>query len=302
MKGAKPDQQDKQLPVERGLFASEASWGAVAQSGPGSDAASDDGEIGGGHGSTAAWSRPDLVLAAPGGIGSFTPASQVSSAGGSTSMVAGQDVQHLAQGHMSRIAKDGLVLFTYGKANNPTKPNTETGIRLHAATGSVNAQSQTGPTHLTADSHIDVASTTAQVSVASPKQILLTAGGAAIRIETGKITLSGPGKVEYRAGMKELTGGSTAQSPSYSPLVAGSLALPDQFSARFDLYDVFVQHQFQEVKYIAKLSDGKFLTGTLDPHGRSRQIYASDQKNMEILAGPDKPAWGLIFDYEDAGI
>ena len=68
----------------------------------------------------------------------------------------------------------------------------------------MNTQSQQGATRLTADKAVSVASTTGMVKVTAPKHILLTAAGAAIRIEGGNITLSGPGKVEFRAGMKEL--------------------------------------------------------------------------------------------------
>jgi type VI secretion system secreted protein VgrG len=49
--------------------------------------------------------------------------------------------------------------------------------------------------------------------------VLLTAGGAAIRIEGGAITLSGPGNVSFKAGMKVLTGGGSASA---------SLKLPAQ--------------------------------------------------------------------------
>jgi type VI secretion system secreted protein VgrG len=102
------------------------------------------------------------------------------------------------------------VFFTYGKASNPNQPNTETGIQLHTATGNLNTQSQSGATHLAADQAVHVASTTGMVKITAPKHILLTAGGAGIRIEGGNITLTAPGKVELKAAMKELGGGKSA--------------------------------------------------------------------------------------------
>jgi type VI secretion system secreted protein VgrG len=43
--------------------------------------------------------------------------------------------------------------------------------------------------------------------------VLLTAAGAAIEIKGGNITLKGPGKVEFKAAMKEFKGpGSASQS------------------------------------------------------------------------------------------
>ena len=170
--------------------------------------------IGGGHGTVPAWARPDLVLAAPGGIGSFTPAHAVASAGNTASFVAGQDLNHLAQGVAAIAVKSGVVFYTYGKATNTSKPNTETGIQLHAASGNVQTQSQTAATRLTADKAVHVASTSGMVRVAAPQHVLLTAAGAALRIEGGNITLSGPGKVEFKASMKELGPGKSASLPA----------------------------------------------------------------------------------------
>ncbi|MBZ8143020.1 type VI secretion system tip protein VgrG, partial [Rubrivivax gelatinosus] len=102
----------------------------------------------GGAGAVPTLTRPDVVIAAPGGITSSTPAHAVASIGSTASFVAGQDLQQLAQANSATVVKDGLVFFTYGMAQNPRKPNTETGIQLHAATGNVNTQSQQGATRL----------------------------------------------------------------------------------------------------------------------------------------------------------
>ena len=172
------------------------------------------GSIGGGHGTVPAWTRPDLILAAPAGIASHTPADAIYSAGNTTSISASQDIQHTVQANYSLVAKDGLVLFTYGKATNPQKPNQETGLQLHAASGNVNMQSQSGATHLTADKSIEVTSTHAMVRITAPSHVLLTAAGAAIELKGANITLKGPGKVEFMASMKELSGPAEAQQPT----------------------------------------------------------------------------------------
>jgi type VI secretion system secreted protein VgrG len=166
--------------------------------------------IGGGAGTVVAWGRPDLVTAAPGGIASFTPASSVYSAGNTLSLVATQDLQLMSQANHALAAKDGLVLYTYGKAADPNKPNTETGIQLHAASGSVSVQSQSAGTKLTADKSVEFGSTSGMVKITAPKSILMTAAGAAIDVQAGGITLKGPGKVEFRASMKNLTGPGSA--------------------------------------------------------------------------------------------
>jgi type VI secretion system secreted protein VgrG len=222
--GAQKADWTRQLPFEQALHASDDSLGASQhlQATPSTDTqATDTQAIGGGAGRIATLGRPDLVLAAPGGIAAQTPAHTVASAGHTLSAIAGQDLQQLAQGHNALAAKDGLVIYTYGQAQNSSKPNTETGIQLHAATGNVSTQSQTGATRLTADKAVRVSSTAGMVKVTAPKHILLTAGGAAIRIEGGNITLSGPGKVEFRAAAKELGGPKSADA-------SVALVKPDQ--------------------------------------------------------------------------
>jgi type VI secretion system secreted protein VgrG len=169
-------------------------------------------KIGGGAGTVAAWSRPDLVGAAPGGVVATTPASTLMSAGTTMSLVAGQDLQALAQANHATAVAKGLVLFTYGKAQDASKPNQETGIKLHAASGSVNTQSQSAATKLTASKSVEVSSVSAMVKVTAPNHVLLTAAGAALRIEGGDITLNGPGKVEFKAAMKELTSAGSASA------------------------------------------------------------------------------------------
>ncbi|MED5618041.1 type VI secretion system Vgr family protein [Ideonella sp. BN130291] len=186
----------------------------------GGEGASDADEttVGGGQGTTAAFGRPDVAMAAPGGIGTFTPASTIASAGATVSLTAGQDMTLTAQRHHSTIAKDGIVWFTYGKAQNANKPNAETGIKLHAGTGSVSVQAASAKSLWAADKKIDVASTTDAVTVGSPQKVLLNGGGSAMTITNGSITLTTSGSATFKAAMKELTGAGSASSNSALPL------------------------------------------------------------------------------------
>lgn len=222
IKGATEEDTALQLPVEQGLWATQQSLKERQSIGGGSSASVDgadiDGEgsqpatIGGGVGTVAAWGRPDLVLAAPAGILHASAACATHSAGHTMALVAGQDINQLASANWALAAKDGIVLYTYGKAGNPSKPNQETGIALHAASGNVNAQSQSGATHVAADQTVSISSSTADVKASSPTQILLTAGGAGITISGGNITLSAPGNITLKAGMKEFTSGASASA------------------------------------------------------------------------------------------
>jgi type VI secretion system secreted protein VgrG len=315
VQGAKATDTAKQLPTEQGLNAlrtslqttdsrqgADSSGDSDSSSNSSSDDTGAEIAIDGGFGTVSAWGRPEVLLSAPSGIGLFSPAQAITHAGANITLSAEQDILSIAQGHHSTAAVKGAVLFTYGKATNTQKPNAETGIAIHAATGSLQASANTSTAEATASQSLEALSTQANVLISAPTSILLAAAGAAIDLQSSSITLKGPGSVQFKAGSKVWTSAGAASAPKNPHLAAGSLVLPDQYSARVDLYDFFVQHHFADVKYSAKLSDGRFMSGTLDKHGRTRQIYASDNKGLEILAGAKKPEWDLIFDYDDAGI
>jgi type VI secretion system secreted protein VgrG len=201
----------QQLPVSLAQQRLYDSLRATAGSEGGDEGGED--RIGGGVGRHAVLGRPDLVLAAPGGIGAFTPASIVTSAGQTASIAAGQDITLTTQRHHAVAVRSGLVWFTYGQAQNPDKPNTETGIRLHAATGSVSVQAASAKSLWAADKKVEVASTSDAVTVGAPQHVLLHGGGSSLRITRGNITLTTQGPAVFKAAVKELTSaaGATVQ-------------------------------------------------------------------------------------------
>ena len=280
--GATAKDTAKQLPIEQGLY-------ALIDSLQGSDSAgsSNDGDddedtvaIDGGFGSVPAWDRPELVLAAPSGIGLFTPTAAIVSSGANIAFSAGQDLHAIAQGNHSTVAKDGVVLYTYGMASDSAKPNTETGIALHAASGSVVTSSNTGATRLTSSGAIDVTSTKTNVLVTSPKQILLAAAGAAIQIDAGNITINAPGSVEFKAGMKNLTSATSASQQ-------GSLAAPqaiERYNEAFIVRDEETGQPVAHVRYRIEDDDGQLLGGGFtDKQGRTERVHSGAAKQIHLF-------------------
>jgi len=80
-------------------------------------------------------------------------------------------------------------------------------------------------TKLIADKTVTMASVTKGVAIAAPnKHVLLTAQGAYLKLEGGNIEIHGPGKIEFKATMKELAGPRSASRSVSSPKV-GELKL-----------------------------------------------------------------------------
>ena len=173
--------------------------------------------IGGGLGHYAAFGRPDLVLAAPGGIYMATPASITAAAGNTTTLISSGDINVTAQRHHAVVAQDGIVWFAYGRKSAEKSPVDATGIALHAASGNVHVEAAGGAAHLAADKKLTVASTTDAVTVQSATLVRLCAGGSSLTINSEGITLTTPGPAAFRAAMKELTGAGSASQTKYAP-------------------------------------------------------------------------------------
>ncbi|MCU6497831.1 type VI secretion system tip protein VgrG [Rugamonas sp. A1-17] len=244
-----------------------------------SKASSSDGA--GGAGEVTAYAEAHLQLSSPAGIAATTPAAAVISAGDTSSITAGQDINFAAQGNSLYAVKGGISLFTYGKADSKDKPNQETGIMLHAASGKLSSQSQSAETRITADKAITVASTTKSVSVAAKEHVLLTSQGAYIKLEGGNIMIHGPGTMTFKASMKELTG------PASSAPVLPPLPKADQIKNFVEF-----NHHWPDLTpvaggaYRAEFADGTSSVGKLDAKGHAR-LENIPQGAVKVYFGED---------------
>jgi type VI secretion system secreted protein VgrG len=183
--------------------------------------------IGGGEGEVPAWTAPMLVATSPDGIASLTPADQVWVSGEQTTLTAGQDLQWLTQGASVTGVSGGIALYAHGSEPPAGKPNTETGIALHAAQGTVSARAPSATAEVAALTSVRIASTNADVQLAAPnKHLLATTAGAYIKLEGGNIEIAAPGTIEFKAAKKEWTSGQRASGEA-PELAKGDLKLCD---------------------------------------------------------------------------
>lgn len=226
----------------------------------------------GGLGNAVAYADPQLQLSSPSGIAALTPASVVFAAQTSTAIAARHDINAVSQAGSFHAAMAGVGLFTYGKAGNAAKPNKETGLCLHAASGKVSSQSQSGPTRLTAEKTLTVASVTKEVIVTAKKHVLLTARGAYIKLAGGNIEVHGPGMMTFKASMKELTG------PAGNTPVLPVLPHHDyRYAQKFQLKDSLGQPLANQA-YTVYVSDTQEIRGKTDADGMTSLV---DTKSVE---------------------
>ena len=176
----------------------------ATQSGTGSSSGSVDAQNAikateGGDGEVGAYSEPHLQLSAPQGIAMLTPAEYLAVSGTDTSWIAQQDVNLLAQQQLALSVAKGISFYTVGKKpQNAEEPGANHGIQWHVAHGEFQLQSQSGPSRLTAEKRLTLASQTGEVKLHSPEEVLFTVAGAYVRLKGSNIEIHAPGKVTFR--------------------------------------------------------------------------------------------------------
>lgn len=233
-----------------------------------------------------------IAIAAKAGLGMVAGQDLQLASGEMASLISGQDAQFLTGGQ-TRV-QSGQAIGMLGGVVKAGAGNL--GLQLIAAKDPIDVQAQADVLGVQARDQVDVVSANAHIDWAAAKSISLsTAGGANIMISGGNVTVQCPGKITIRAGKKSFVGPERADYPlPYLPVANPK----DAFSNRLDAHDLFVQHAFGAVTYAAKLPTGRVVKGTLDEHGRSRQIYASSNEDIEILVGHSLEEWDAIADID----
>ncbi|WP_175871922.1 type VI secretion system tip protein VgrG [Burkholderia sp. BCC0397] len=150
---------------------------------------------GGGTGSANAFKEPVMLFGSPAGIGMSTQQSVQFAADQHINLVSGQST-HIAAGK-SLIAGvlDRISLF----AQNA-------GMKLFAGKGKVEVQAHADNIELTAQKALKLIAVTQSIEGAAAKEILLTSGGAYIRIADGNIEVHAPGKIDIKGAQHAFSG------------------------------------------------------------------------------------------------
>ncbi len=269
-----------QLPAHLALQASLKSLrGSEGHEGSASTSGGEIVAIDGGHGQIPVSVRPDLVLSAAADIASLTPAHSLLAVGGQTSLTAGQDTNLLAQRHAAWAVKNGISLFTRGEAKDGQRAVQDAGMKLHAASGNVNVQAQSGPFTLTALKAIDLQSTAADIIITAPEKIVLNGGGGYVKIEGGNIEIGTSGAASFKASMKELGGGGGASGSGPALNKAGQI-----YDEQFVIKDELTGQVLAHVPYRIENGKGEVLAqGWSDEQGRTSRVKSSKAEPLKLF-------------------
>jgi len=222
---------------------------------------------GGGTGNANGFTEPIMLVASPSGIALSTQQSTSVAADKHVNIVSGAST-HIASGK-SLIASIGEKLSLFVQ---------NAGMKLIAAKGKVEVQAHSDGIELTAQKGLKVVAATQTVEMAGKREILLTSGGAYIRIKDGNIEIHAPGAVDVKGAQRAFAGPASLNYP-----------LPALPTSKYSAAMQYLYHDDEPVqgaKYKATLSDGSVREGVLDDAGRLR-LDDVPVGTVSVELGPD---------------
>ncbi|WP_321942890.1 type VI secretion system Vgr family protein [Paraburkholderia tropica] len=150
---------------------------------------------GGGTGNANAFKEPVMLFASPSGIALSTQQSLHIASGQQNNFVSGQSTFIASGKSLVASVAEKISLFVQNA-----------GMKLFAAKGKVEIQAHADNIELTAQKTVKVLSATESVEAAAKQEILLTSGGAYIRIKDGNIEIHAPGRIDIKGSQHSFAG------------------------------------------------------------------------------------------------
>lgn len=151
----------------------------------------------------------------------FKQAIMVLSAPNSMALTSNEDIHLSADGQISQTAGDSINLSTQKNfiAHAQNKISffaAQNGARMYAGKGRIELQAQSDGTDIIARKGIQIISTEDRIEITSPKEIILTADGSQLKINSSGIFPVTGGKLEVKAGQHLFMSGANILVPKIS--------------------------------------------------------------------------------------
>ncbi len=223
---------------------------------------------GGGTGNANAFKEPIMLLGSPAGIALSTQRSVHIAANAQANLVSGQNT-HIATGK-SLVASvaEKLSLFVQNA-----------GMKLFAAKGKIEIRAHSDNIEVTAQKTVKVLSAAENIEAAAKQEILLTSGGAYIRVADGNIEIHAPGKVDVKGGQHSFAG----------PAARGYVlpALPHsgdgaRYHEQFHLVDDDGETVLAHTRYEIESESGAKWTGYSDANGFTQHVFTDNPEALSL--------------------
>ena len=146
---------------------------------------------------------PGMLASAPAGIGILSPeAVRLASGGASIGLMSGKNTDISTGQSFTVAASEAVSLFAQAA-----------GMKMYAGAGKVDIQAQADAMNVSALQDITVASGQGSVKVNASKELILSCGGAYIKLSGGNIELGCPGNILLKAANVNQTGPASLDTP-----------------------------------------------------------------------------------------
>ncbi|MBN3729462.1 type VI secretion system tip protein VgrG [Burkholderia sp. Tr-20390] len=219
---------------------------------------------GGGIGTANGFENPVLLLGSPAGIAASTPDSIHLAADMQLNMASGKNT-HLAAGQsLIAAAAKSASLFAGDE------------LRVTAANGALAIEAHGKGIDVIAQALVRILSASDSVEIAGNKQILITCGGASIRLSDGNIELHAPGKIDVKGSKHEFSGptSTTYPLPQFKPGYQARYVLRNQTDG-----SPMIRHAYE-----MKLPSGRTLTGHTNDLGETVTAYTPTAQDVSLRA------------------
>ncbi|NHQ87308.1 type VI secretion system tip protein VgrG [Iodobacter sp. HSC-16F04] len=221
-----------------------------------------------------------ILLHGEDGVAITTPQSQTISAGSNLDQVAQRDTNQSTGRRWIHNVGQHISLFTGGIKDKIT-------MKLIAAKGQLQMQAQSDDIEITADKNARFTAIKGKGLFNAKQEILLTAGGAYIRIKDGKIELHAPGKVSIKGGSHDWSG------PAKLSVELPDLPKNGKFQEFFILKNakgkVLPNHPYQMA-----LPDGGVIKSKTDDKGETQVAHSEQTDPVQAKALPKKDELDLL--------
>ncbi|MBR8458688.1 type VI secretion system tip protein VgrG [Burkholderia dolosa] len=239
---------------------------------------------GGGTGNANAFKEPVMLFASPAGIG-----------------VASQQSVHLASEQQTNIVSGQSTFITSGKSliagirDRISLFAQNAGMKLFAGKGKVEVQAHADNVELTAQKTVKILSATEKTEIAAAREILLTSGGAYIRIGNGNIEIHAPGRVDVKGSQHSFAGPARL---SY-PLPDLPQSSPATFSQKVLFRSIDDGESVSQVKYsmfsVSPEAARRVVMGVSSDEGSERRVNPAETEHLTVLYGQGE--WSAIYDF-----
>jgi type VI secretion system secreted protein VgrG len=207
---------------------------------------------------------PGMLASAPAGIGILSPeAVRLASGGASIGLMSGKNTDISTGQSFTVAASEAVSLFAQAA-----------GMKMYAGAGKVDIQAQADAMNVSALQDITVASGQGSVKVNASKELILSCGGAYIKLSGGNIELGCPGNILLKAANVNQTGSASLDTPP--------VTFPKGYSEGFITTSSASGAVKPFTTYKITTAEGEVYEGISNAEGETSPIFTSMPSQLKI--------------------